>query len=91
MLESVSPITAFLPCPTVNGPVGFADTNSTFALLPLYFNDLPKPTLLEIIFLAIPATYCGEKKKFINPGPAISALSITFLSKDPANRVRRTG
>ena len=44
ILEIISPITPFLPCPIVSGPVGLALTNSTFAVFPSL--DLFDPNLL---------------------------------------------
>ena len=49
----MSPITAFLPCPTVKGPVGFAETNSTIAFLPAYLEDFPKSSAFSKIVLMI--------------------------------------
>ena len=75
IFEIVSPSTAFRPWPTVNGPVGLALTNSTFADLPKPIDPLPKSSF----FFNMKST-CFWKKigailKFKNPG------AVTLISK----------
>jgi len=80
MFAIVSPQTAFLPCPTVNGPVGFAETNSTLAFLPLCLSDFPKVLGEARISFIISERKEDVKKKLIKPGPAISVFDIILLS-----------
>ncbi len=61
MLAKVSPTTAFLPCPIVKGPVGFALTNSTIAFFSLYFLVLPYSSFSVIILVIILEIYSVVK------------------------------
>ena len=72
--------------PTCNGPVGFADTNSTFTFNPAPMSERPKSAPAAT---ATGITFChnsGDRRRFKKPGPATSAdMMRSSLINNSAN------
>ena len=60
-------------CPTCNGPVGLAETYSTFTLRPSPISERPKLVPAASATGITEVQNSGDKRKFKNPGPATSA------------------
>ena len=68
----MSPRTAFLPWPTVSGPVGFALTNSTCARRPAPASERPYASPCSTASRSMRCQNTGARRKLMKPGPAIS-------------------
>src|SRR6266700_2956814 len=69
-----SPSAAPRPCPTCSGPVGLAETNSTFTDRPCPTSLRPKRSPAASTVWRTLASWASARKKLMNPGPAISIL-----------------
>ena len=67
-----SPSAACRPCPTWSGPVGFADTNSTFTGPARDAAARPYAGPAAMIARSVPASWSPASRKLMKPGPATS-------------------
>ncbi len=79
MRASASPNAAWRPDAAVSGPVGFADTNSTWMRSPC--SPAPKRSPVPSTSATAPTYHASDRKRLRNPGPATSTRSTRSPSR----------
>ena len=81
-----SPSAAPRPCPTCKGPVGLADTNSTFTRRPRPSSDFPYASPAAMMVSRISVRTLAGSLTLMKPGPATSTENA--LPSSASNSVR---